>query len=84
MKGERTIAGMRCSEVLARLEGYVAETLAEDERGRVVAHVSECSLCADFGDRYAKTIASIRRAQAELPESPEVKTRLLGRLAGLR
>lgn len=89
MKGERSVAGLRCSEVIARLDGYVAGTLPEDERVAVVAHVGACSLCQDFGGRYAKTLASIRRARDESVadgprEDAAAKARVLGRLERLR
>ena len=88
MKGERTVAGLRCSEVIARLDGYVAGTLAEEERVAVVTHVSGCPLCEDFGSRYAKTIASIRRiGESEVPDTHDEaasKARVIGRLERLR
>lgn len=88
MKGERTVAGLRCSEVIARLDGYVAGTLSEQERTAVVAHVSGCPLCEDFGGRYAKTIASIRRVgQADglgTQDEAASRARVLARLERLR
>lgn len=87
MKGERVVAGLRCSEVIARLDGYVAGTLSEQERSAVVGHVSGCTLCEDFGGRYAKTIASIRRiAESEAPDTRDEagKARALDRLERLR
>ncbi len=84
MRRERLIAGLRCSEVIARLDGYVAGTLAEEERRAVVAHVSACPLCEDFGGRYGATIASIRRVHDEAELPAEAKDRLLEKLAGLR
>jgi anti-sigma factor RsiW len=72
--------------VIARLDGYVAGSLAEEERVAVVAHVSGCPLCEDFGGRYAKTIASIRRIGEALDTHDEAasKARVLGRLDRLR
>ncbi len=84
MKQDRTVAGLRCSEVLARLDGYVAGTLEGAERAALAAHVGACANCADFGERYARTLAAIRQAHSDAPVAVEAKARLLARLAHLR
>lgn len=84
MRAERTVAGLRCSEVLARLGEYVAGTLEGAERESLVAHVGGCPNCADFGGRYARTIATIRKTHAEAPVALDGKARLVERLERLR
>lgn len=87
MKGERLVAGLRCSEVVARLDAYADGTLSEADRAAVVAHVAGCTLCEDFGGRYAATIAALRRlaaTEAPDPERDAAKARALDSLRRLR
>lgn len=80
MEGEREVGGLRCSEVLARLDGFVDGTLAPEEQARVIAHVSGCALCERFGGTYAETTRRIRAAAAPPEPSDGVLDRLLARL----
>lgn len=79
MRGERRVAGLWCSEVLARLERAVEGTLADDERRQVEAHVAECPACAQFGARYAELVDALRlRASGAADEDEQRRaTRVL-------
>lgn len=58
---EREVAGLRCSEVLARLSAYVDGELAEVERAQVEAHVAGCTWCEHFGGEFAGMVGQVRR-----------------------
>lgn len=60
MQGERTVGGLRCGEVLARLSDYLAEALPAVERQQVEAHVTGCSVCERFGGEFALTLRRLR------------------------
>jgi anti-sigma factor RsiW len=63
MEGERVVAGLRCTEVLARLSDYVDGELAPDELTRVKAHVAGCDVCERFGGRFAAVVRGLREAE---------------------
>ena len=65
MKGERVVAGLACSEVLARLSSYLDGELSADERARLEAHVAGCDGCTRFGGRFGATIAALRASLKE-------------------
>lgn len=65
MKGERVVAGLACSEVLARLSSYLDGELSADERARLEAHVVGCDGCARFGGRFGATIGALRASLKE-------------------
>lgn len=60
MQTERDVGGMRCFEVLARLDAFVAGELVGEELGRLRAHVASCPNCAAFGGAYAQTLKALR------------------------
>jgi anti-sigma factor RsiW len=60
IENERVIAGLSCSDVLARLSDYLDDDLAPEERGRVEAHLRACEGCARFGGDFAATIRALR------------------------
>ena len=65
MAAERIIAGLSCSEVLARLRDFLDDTLAPDARAAVRAHVSACTECGRFGGAYASVVRALREATAD-------------------
>lgn len=73
---DRDAAGIRCSEVLARLDDVLEGTLAESDRARITTHVAACSECAKFGARYAEVVRALREADV----SPAVAAALDARL----
>lgn len=82
---ERIVAGLSCSDVMEDLSALLDGELAPDRRDAIVGHVSGCSLCATFGDEFARMLAAARE-QLGIPESvPEdVEARLAAAMALLR
>jgi anti-sigma factor (TIGR02949 family) len=68
---EKVIAGLSCSEVLARLSDYVDDELAAAERARVEAHLAECDGCARFGGEFAATVGALHAHFAGAARVPE-------------
>ncbi len=78
---EKRVAGLWCSEVLARLSEYVDGELSQDEIDGVHAHLRGCDWCERFGD-FSRIVAEIRRQlSAADPIEDEVRARLRERLA---
>jgi len=73
----REVGGLWCDEVLGRLPDYVGQTLDQDQRAAVDAHLQGCDWCARFGGRYAATIQQLQQA---LAAPPAVSEALRGRL----
>ncbi len=80
---DRSIAGLRCSEVLAALSDYLDGDLAAAPRAAFEAHVSACPDCARFGARMSSVVAALRQplgaASDDVP--PDVAAALAARLA---
>lgn len=82
LPGERLVGGLRCSEVLARLDAFAEGTLDAADGARVASHVADCTVCERFGRHYADVIAHFRAACAEPdPIDQSATARLLARLA---
>ena len=78
---ERTVAGLRCSEVLARLSDYIDGELDAVEVSEVEEHLLGCPNCERFGKNFGSMVVSLRSA----PETAhridsELVSRLLGQL----
>lgn len=84
MKGERTIAGVACSQVLARLTDYFDGDLSSEERAQLEAHVRQCDHCARFGGVFAAAISSLRARLGadELGAPARARLRAVIELAG--
>lgn len=54
------MAGLRCSEVLARLSDYLDGDLPPPERLAVAEHLRGCDACARFGGEFSATLRSLR------------------------
>lgn len=78
----REVAGLWCSDVLARLSEYVDGELAEAEVRAVEAHVSGCDWCERFGGEFSSLVAELRR-KLSTPQrlDEDVRRRLRERLA---
>ncbi len=78
---ERTVAGLRCSEVLARLSDYIDGELDAADIKQVEEHLLGCPNCERFGKNFGSMVVSLRSA----PETAhrvdsQLVTRLLGQL----
>ncbi len=61
MAHDRIVAGIRCLEVLERLEDYVSGDLEEDLRHQVDRHLAGCDWCERFGGEYVGIILKLRQ-----------------------
>lgn len=78
---ERTVAGMRCSEVLAVLSDFVDGELEPAVSSRVEEHLLGCPDCDRFGRNFGSMVVALRRESEKSPEVQlEVMTRLLERV----
>lgn len=78
---ERNVAGLSCSDVLARLSAYVDGELTPEEVSRVNAHLKGCEWCERFGGRFSALVGELRRGLHEPPPLPsDVAARLRERL----
>lgn len=59
---DRDIGGIRCSEVLARLDDVLDGALDDRDRTRITEHVAGCPDCAKFGTRYADVVRALRES----------------------
>lgn len=76
IEDEKVIAGLSCSDVLARLSDYVDGDLAADERARLELHLAGCDGCARFGGEFS---ATVRALHAHLAGAARVPDRLRAR-----
>ena len=78
---ERTVAGLRCSEVLARLSDYIDGELGAAEVKDVEEHLLSCPNCERFGKNFGSMVVSLRsRPETAHPVDSELVTRLLAQL----
>lgn len=77
MADDRNVGGLRCSEVLARLSDFFDGDLPASEIAAIKEHVSSCTVCEQFGGRFAHTVSGLRRS---LGAAPSVDEALVARL----
>lgn len=80
MEGEVLVGGLRCAEVLEKLDAFVDGTLDAATRAAIVAHVGGCQRCERFGGTYAEVVGRIRAAARASEPEPAVLDRLRARL----
>lgn len=80
MEGEKTVAGLSCSQVLEKLDSFLAGTIDDATRDAMTQHVSECDRCAKFGDAYTAVAKQVRRVTGNDPPDAAVLERLRERL----
>jgi anti-sigma factor (TIGR02949 family) len=77
IENEKVIAGLSCSDVLARLSDYVDGELPSDERARLEEHLRGCDGCARFGGEFSATVRALRALLAgPAPVPRELEERL--------
>ena len=78
---ERTVAGLRCREVLADLSAYLDGELTSARRAHIEEHLKGCDWCERFGGEFSALVTAIREALRQ-PGRPSaaVHRRLLERL----
>lgn len=78
---ERTVAGIRCSEVLAGLSEYVDGELDAPTVDKIENHLLGCPNCERFGRNFGSMLVSLKgeSEQAE-PVQLDVMARLLEQL----
>ena len=71
IRDEKVVAGLSCSDVLARLSDYLDGDLSPDARDRVEAHLRGCEGCARFGGDFQATVTALRThlARGGLPDA---------------
>lgn len=79
---ERTVGGLRCSQVLAGLSHYIDGDLSASEVDAVEAHLRGCSVCERFGGRFSRLVHEARSALgATAAIDPVVVDQILSRLS---
>ncbi len=82
MKGEREVAGLRCSEVLADLGDYLDGELSPSRKATIDAHLSGCDICERFGGEYAGVVRALKAsASPALDDEPDEDDGAFDRLA---
>jgi anti-sigma factor RsiW len=78
---ERTIGGISCFGVLAKLSDYLDGALEAEEIGQINAHIVGCDQCRRFGAAFQEIIGRLRADLREAePLDPQVRGRLRTRL----
>ncbi|MBF0353274.1 MAG: zf-HC2 domain-containing protein [SAR324 cluster bacterium] len=81
---DRKIAGIRCSEILAQLSGYMEGELAQDTVNLIREHVKICHQCEQFGGEFVSVIKTFRETLSTPPSiSTDIQQRLKARLVDL-
>lgn len=80
---DRTIAGLRCRDLLTLLTDYVDGDLAAEVVANVNAHLTGCAACAKFGGEYGALVRELRTRLREQSVARDVEARLASRLAAV-
>lgn len=72
-----------CEEAFRRLDDYLDRELSPGERARVEEHLEFCEMCASEYRFEASFLVQVRAKIGRLQTPPDVRGRLLGRLAEL-
>jgi anti-sigma factor RsiW len=82
MREDRLVAGLFCTEVLARLSDYLDDELSAQERSQVEDHLRGCEACTRFGGEFSRTVGALRHhlLGADEPLPSGLRSRLLDAL----
>ncbi len=78
---DRSVAGIRCTEVLDDLSDYLDGELPETRARTIEAHLRGCSWCERFGGDFAEAVTALRTRLGAPSDPPDdVHARLLDRI----
>jgi anti-sigma factor RsiW len=78
---DRTVAGIRCTEVLDDLSDYLDGELPVARVRRIEEHLRGCDWCERFGGDFTEVVTSLRARLRVPPRLPaDVHNRLMERL----
>lgn len=81
---ERMVAGLRCTEVLAKLSSYLDGDLNAGERTAIEEHVRGCDWCTKFGEEFVSVVEGLKKSlQQPEPVDEGVEAMILHRLRAL-
>jgi len=60
MAEPRVVAGLSCTDVLARLSEFVDGELSAETRDQILAHLAGCTWCEEFGGRFSGLVTMLR------------------------
>lgn len=60
MAEPRVVAGMSCTDVLAKLSEFVDGELSTGARQQILDHLAGCNWCEEFGGRFSGLVAALR------------------------
>jgi len=72
-----------CEQVFRRLDDYLDRELSPTERTRVEEHLQFCEMCASEYRFEASFLVQVREKVRRIAAPPEVRSRLLQRIADL-
>lgn len=82
MTDERTVAGLRCGEVLEALSDYVDGEIDREKKAQIEAHLQGCDWCEQFGGEFSQMVTDLRQQLcAPEPVPADVAERLEGLFA---
>jgi anti-sigma factor RsiW len=81
MKNNRLVGALWCTDVLARLPGYLEGELPPATRSEVELHLAGCDNCRRFGGEFAGMVSAVGRQASGEPLPPDAAVRLRARLA---
>ncbi len=84
MAEDREIAGIRCMQVLEKLDDYVDGALDATTQDQIERHLEGCDWCTKFGGEYGALVTTLRSglksaAQADTDKARDLASALLAR-----
>lgn len=67
---DRSVAGIRCTEVLADLSDYLDGELPDEQAARIEGHLAGCDWCERFGGDFGAAVRALRQRLAAPPAPP--------------
>jgi len=70
---DRSVAGIRCREVLAALSDYLDGEVTRDVAERIEAHLAGCDVCERFGHRMGALVGALGAPLADEPPAELIR-----------